>query len=59
MPSTKPEPEYEGKPLSRWVAESKDKDSMVRLLAASALGNIGPVAIPALTERYNRMLCTG
>ena len=50
MPFNKPEPEHEGKPLSRWVAETKDKDSMVRLHAALALGEIGPAAIPALTE---------
>ena len=42
MPSNKPEPEYEGKPLSRWVADTKDKDSMVRIAAALALGRSVP-----------------
>ena len=28
---TKPKPEYKGKPLSQWVAETQDEDSMVRL----------------------------
>ena len=53
MPSNKPEPEYQGKPLSRWVAETQDKDAVVRLSAALALGEIGPeakTAVPALTE---------
>ena len=50
MPLNKPEPEYEGKPLSRWVAETKDEDERVRIAAARALGKIGLAAVPALTQ---------
>ena len=53
MPFIKPEPEYKGKPLSQWVAETQDEDSQVRLAAAWALSQIGPkakTAVPALTQ---------
>ena len=55
-PASKPqgtEPVYEGKILSEWIAQTKDKDSDVRKAATKALLDFGPhlkVAIPTLTE---------
>jgi hypothetical protein len=46
----KREPEYRGKPLSYWVAESKSRSAASRRAAADALGNVGPAAVGALTE---------
>ena len=50
MPLDKPEPEYKGKNLSHWVAETKHKDAVVRLAAARGLAKIGPAAVTALTQ---------
>ncbi len=44
------EPIYEGKPLSQWIALVEDEDEHVRDAAVSAIGKIGPAAIPALRE---------
>jgi len=46
----KPELQYEGKTLRDWEAESKSDSPAARRAAALALGNLGPAAIPALTE---------
>jgi len=46
----KPELQYEGKTLRDWVAESKSDSPAARRAAALALGNLGPAAIPALTD---------
>ena len=43
-------PTYQGKTLQDWVAQSKNKDQSIRQQAASALGNLGPTGVPALTE---------
>jgi hypothetical protein len=42
------DPDYEGKPLKHWVAESEKDSTEARRAAAQALGNLGPAAIPAL-----------
>jgi formylglycine-generating enzyme required for sulfatase activity len=44
-----PEPQFDGKPLDYWVAESKNVSAESRRAAADALGNLGLRAIPALT----------
>jgi hypothetical protein len=46
----KPELRYEGRTLSGWVAESRSDSPAARRAAALALGNLGPAAIPTLTE---------
>ena len=49
----KPEPEYDGRSLSYWLAQSKEKGESSRRAAAHALGQIGPeakAAVPALME---------
>src|ERR1700722_13920267 len=42
------EPAYNGKPLSAWAAQLKDKDAAARLNAANALAALGPAARPAI-----------
>jgi hypothetical protein len=49
----RPEPEYEGQPLSHWMAECRSASTPSRLAAAEALGQMGldaKAAIPDLTE---------
>jgi HEAT repeat protein len=46
----KSEPEVDGKVLDRLLAECKSDSVETRKAAAVALGEIGPAAIPALTE---------
>lgn len=46
----KVEPEYHGKPLRYWLAESKSESAASRRAAAEALGNMGPAGLPALRE---------
>jgi len=47
------EPEYQGKPLSHWLSQAKDKDPNVRFRATEALGEMGAAAkaaVPTLAE---------
>ena len=44
------EPTFEGKTLSQWMAQARDPKEENRESAFHALGNMGPAAIPALTE---------
>lgn len=44
------EPTYEGKPLSQWVAQTKDKSPTFRVAAVRALVAIGSAAQPAFIE---------
>ena len=46
----KPEVVYQGRPLSSWVAQLKEKDPAVRQDAVRALGVIGAEAVPRLAE---------
>ena len=51
--SSKPQdeaPVYGGKTLGQWTIRAKDWDPQIRTEAATALGEMGPAAIPALTE---------
>ena len=47
------EPIYEGKTLSAWVAQSKQKDSATRQFAISGLRHFGPAGVPAIAELLN------
>ena len=44
------EPLYEGRPLSAWQSQAKEKDANRRAAAASALGQMGREAADALAE---------
>ena len=41
---------FEGKTLEQWMALATAKEPAVRIEAAQALAELGPAAIPALTE---------
>jgi HEAT repeat protein len=43
-------PQYGGKPLRYWEAQSADKDPEKKLEAIHALGKIGPKGLPALVK---------
>jgi len=48
-----PHTQYQGKPLSHWIAQTRDEDRRFRQEAVEALAAMGPeakAAIPALTE---------
>src|SRR5579864_9165985 len=42
------EPVFQGKPISHWISQLKDKDPEFRAEAARALANIGAEAKPAV-----------
>ena len=46
------EPTYEGKTLGEWTVRANDWDNEVRTEAATALGKIGPAAIPVLIQLF-------
>ncbi len=49
-PHPKWQREYGGKPLSFWILQAKSNSTESRKAAATAFGNMGPPAIPALIE---------
>jgi HEAT repeat protein len=42
--------EFQGRLLDEWRAQLADQNTTVRLLAAEAIGEIGPAAVPALID---------